>query len=116
MQSGFSTSTCRPAASASSTVRAWVAFGAAMTTASSPGWRDRLVRGRHPHRDAEPIAHPLSHRPAGIGDHGELEPVAQKREVGQVHGLADQAGADHRNPLAISVCGHAAKPIEQVAP
>ena len=77
---------------------------------------DRLGRRRHPHRDAEPIAHPLAHGAAGVGDHGELEPVAQEREVGQVHRLADQAGADHRHPLAICVCGHAANPIEQVAP
>jgi hypothetical protein len=41
---------------------------------------------------------------------------AQEREVGHVHRLADQASADHGHPLAIRVCGHATKPIEQVAP
>ena len=71
---------------------------------------DRLGRRRHPRRDPEAIADPLAHRPAGIGDHRELEPVAEEREVGQVHGLADQAGADHRDPFAISGGGHARQP------
>ena len=106
MQSGFSTSTFRPAASASSTVRAWVAFGAAMTTASSPGWP--IASSADATRTGMPNRSPTRSRTVrlGIGDHGELEPVAQKREVGQVHGLADQAGADHRDPAAVAGGAH----------
>ena len=66
-----------------------------------PGQADRLLGRRDPHRDPEPVAHPLAHRPAGIGDHGQVEPVAQERQVRQVHGLADQPRADHRHPLAV---------------
>ena len=72
-----------------------------------PGLRDRLGRGRDAHGDREPIADPLAHRPARIGDHDELEPVTQERQMRQVHRLADQPGADHRDPLAIAGGAHA---------
>ena len=72
-----------------------------------PGVRDRLGRGRNAHRDREPIADPLAHRPARVRDRDELEPVTQEREMRQVHRLADQPGADHRDPFAVAGGAHA---------
>ena len=63
---------------------------------------DRLRGRRDPRGDAEPVADALAHRPARVGDHGQLEAVAQKGQVRQVHGLADQAGADHPDLAALA--------------
>ena len=70
--------------------------------AVEPRVGDRLRGGRDPRGDAEPVADALAHRPARVGDDGELEAVAQERQVRQVHGLADQAGADHPDLAAVA--------------